>query len=527
MLKQQRLLICFWVVGLCLSSNILFAQNAPVLVSDFNVGSDAGINQFNTNGVVLNNALLLPINDGASGEELGVLTNGNLSLLKDIHPNGDAMPNFLTLFKDKVYFVAYDDSNGGAIWQSDGTANGTSLFFDPDTNDNSTIRPEGLIVSQSDHLYFTHNEVLYRTDGQTTNQVATAVTFNKESNLDSPRYCTYEDGVAYLVHDANYDILSIYAATDTPTLLAELQNVSRFDDRYGMTEIANGLMFSLDAGSDGGLFVYDKTTMTLDRLAVEGDFPTARIAVALDTEKQFTYLPGKGFYSFTGNPSETEELLDISYSINLGASYPHAFIGDQLIFHAEEVFAGGDNIAVTDGTANGTQILFETNKGNISNMIANDEFVFIADGAVNSSTSEIYIYNPITNSEEVISTFDGNNLKDIKLIALLDGQLYFAANIDSSIGYEMYSVDISALYTSQKIINDNPVEVLLTDNSMELIAPELDKKILVEMYDIAGKKIDSFTTQTNTRVDITYPNSMNILVFKMDHHVFSRKYIRH
>lgn len=54
-------------------------------------------------------------------------------LVKDIDTIGASEPHDLTAFNGKLFFVARDEENGYAIWESDGTEGGTRLFFDTDT----------------------------------------------------------------------------------------------------------------------------------------------------------------------------------------------------------------------------------------------------------------------------------------------------------------------------------------------------------------------------------------------------------
>ncbi|MGB3535532.1 MAG: ELWxxDGT repeat protein [Microcoleaceae cyanobacterium] len=51
-------------------------------------------------------------------------------LVKDIYPNGDSNPDYLTAVGDKVFFRASDGSNGKELWVSDGTEAGTRLVKD-------------------------------------------------------------------------------------------------------------------------------------------------------------------------------------------------------------------------------------------------------------------------------------------------------------------------------------------------------------------------------------------------------------
>jgi ELWxxDGT repeat protein len=54
-------------------------------------------------------------------------TEGGTQLVKDINPNGNSNPNYLTIFNNALFFSAAEGNNGIELWKSDGTAVGTSM----------------------------------------------------------------------------------------------------------------------------------------------------------------------------------------------------------------------------------------------------------------------------------------------------------------------------------------------------------------------------------------------------------------
>ena len=52
-------------------------------------------------------------------------------MVHDINPgSGGSGPSYITAIGNTVYFEAFDRTNGGELWKSDGTADGTSLVKD-------------------------------------------------------------------------------------------------------------------------------------------------------------------------------------------------------------------------------------------------------------------------------------------------------------------------------------------------------------------------------------------------------------
>ena len=78
--------------------------------------------------------------DGVHGQELWKSngTEEGTVMVKDINPSGDALfaPSgyyykpVMTVFKNKLYFVAYDPDHGAELWCTDGTEAGTQLVKD-------------------------------------------------------------------------------------------------------------------------------------------------------------------------------------------------------------------------------------------------------------------------------------------------------------------------------------------------------------------------------------------------------------
>ena len=108
-----------------------------------------------------------------TGRELWVTdgTPAGTSLLKDINPGrASGAPEFAVVFREQIYFTAYDASHGQELWRSDGTAAGTTLVkdFDPAGNGLATaanvicVRGDQLIVVADDGV---HGQELWTSDG--------------------------------------------------------------------------------------------------------------------------------------------------------------------------------------------------------------------------------------------------------------------------------------------------------------------------------------------------------------------------
>ncbi|MEM7307633.1 MAG: hypothetical protein AAF682_13225 [Planctomycetota bacterium] len=95
----------------------------------------------------------------SDGTEEGTL------LLKDIHPTTSSQPHDLTLFRDRVLFLAFDDANA-ELWSTNGTELGTEHVADVGPDAQTSTGP---MIAASDYAIFFvetpgDNEI-WRTDG--------------------------------------------------------------------------------------------------------------------------------------------------------------------------------------------------------------------------------------------------------------------------------------------------------------------------------------------------------------------------
>jgi len=178
------------------------AQN-PVLVSDLNSGAEDAFDEFNYKATSYNGDLYFQVSTAETGAELGVLKNGELSILKDLNPgSSSSFPTDMAVYNGLLYFSAEDETNGGALWVTDGSSAGTSMLFDP--GDSSFYAPSGLIVSGNGMLYFTYGFMLYAYDGTNFNAIQEGPNFELQWLHNANNYCHYNGEIAFLQkYDSN------------------------------------------------------------------------------------------------------------------------------------------------------------------------------------------------------------------------------------------------------------------------------------------------------------------------------------
>lgn len=233
-----------------------------VLVTDYNPGPDNSFSSNNYQGISFGDRLILPLNSNDHGLEPAVLHNGQLDILVDINPGSSSShPNFFTRFNDRGFFSAFDPENGGAIWETDGTEEGTFMRFAHGGSQNQ--RPRGLIIDEAGYLYYTANNVLYRTDGITLDSLFTGINFSTSEQELADNYGLYRGNVAFVRTSGNF--IEVYVVEDGVVIQAGTSNeLSRIGRVWGISEVAEGLIFGMDVipsfADEFGTYLYPQVS---------------------------------------------------------------------------------------------------------------------------------------------------------------------------------------------------------------------------------------------------------------------------
>lgn len=131
-------------------------EAGTMLLADINPGSSGSGIQILTE---INGSVFFKANNGSNGIELWITdgtTNGT-HLLKDINPGaGSGLGSYtidFCVFQNKLLFEGYENEHGSELWISDGTTDGTYLFYDIDPGA-AESSPDGFHVSGATLLFF-------------------------------------------------------------------------------------------------------------------------------------------------------------------------------------------------------------------------------------------------------------------------------------------------------------------------------------------------------------------------------------
>jgi len=502
----------------------LLKAQTPELVTDFNVGEEDSFNEFYFKPLELNDRFIFPIISTEAGEELGVLNNGELSILKDINPGSESSyPRDFVYFNDKIYFSAFDEINGGSIWMTDGTEENTDVFLSFGVNNYS--KPQGLITSRSGWLYYTCNKDLYKTNGTVNDLIFTEVDFYTEFLQASNNYSRYKEEIAFLVEDNNFVKLYTIEA-DSVVLLATSEETSNFPMIFGLSEVSEGLIFGINYLSSrndtSGTYVYNSNTGNLDNITI-GNGYASRLH-SFTEEVSLSLTDNLDYYLVNGKQDEEILLFDTDQTdLYQGVGIPYGVYEDKLIFHASSKgFWGEDYIFYTIGPTFLTRKLFEVTPY-ISNFLVYKNHAFISSGVSNFFMPKLFYINMEDGSYSKIFNFDQSSLipNSILLFGVQDNKLYFLSNLDLSIGRELYSIDIDI---ATNIINLEKAnfDIKFANTSYTIIAEDF-REIKLSFYAIDGRLLKLEIIRPNIIYELPTYRKMYFMHFQIGNHSIVHK----
>lgn len=273
------------------------------------------------------------------GTELWVTdgTEGNTTLLKDINPGDeDANPYSLTVFQNKMYFVANSPQIGSELWVTDGTSSGTLLVKDINT---SFFGPSDIdaIITGPNAFYFWarksngEGKELWKSDGTADGTV--------QLKEIGPGTASGQPEYVYLSNSAWLNDKLLFIANDG-VVGAELWITDG-------TEENTQLLVDVNPGS---------ANSDIEFLTTWNDKVYFRAKTASN---------GHELWVTDGTSTGTQLLKDI----NPGTGDGLYFFKVHFTLHNDKMYVEANNgvsgreLWITDGTASGTQMLFDINPG--------------------------------------------------------------------------------------------------------------------------------------------------------------------
>ena len=356
----------------------LLADLRPGSRSDYGYYYSYGSNP--SDFIEFNDKLYFAANDGESGRELFISdgTAAGTQLLVDLNPgssnygyysNDGSRPRSFIEFNDKLYFSARnDDENGQELFVSDGTAEGTQLLVDLNPGVYDSYYGPSSPQSSYPSNFIEFNNKLYFAAG----------------NGESGSELFVSDGTAegtQLLVDLNPGVYDGYYGPSFP----QSSNPSNF------VEFNGKLYFTADNGENGQeLFVSDGTAegtqLLVDLNAGSSNYGNnygANPSNFVEFNGKLYFVADNGesgteLFVSDGTAEGTQLLVDLNpgsrdgFYINIGnVSYPGSNISNLVEFNGKLYFAGdngesGRELFVSDGTAEGTRLVADIDPDSVN-----------------------------------------------------------------------------------------------------------------------------------------------------------------
>ncbi|MEZ4951623.1 MAG: hypothetical protein R2784_19880, partial [Saprospiraceae bacterium] len=353
----------------------------------------------------LDDKLIFYANDGVHGNELWITdgTEEGTQLLKDIYPGSNSSlynaRNFAEL-NGKLYFTADDGVNGKELWSTDGTEGGTNLVIDLNYNPQSAT-PE-YIIAFNGKLFFTgrlgnspgSNVIV--SDGT---EAGTNVLFqtNPGSNGTPINLIAANDGFYFTARHPTYG-LELWKSDGTPAGTKFVKDIWPNDNGINYSWFANSSRTNYLTVGNKLYFVGRQTTGLEHALWVSDGTEEGTIQLTDPTNpahpKQFEAMAEfnggiifngrsaqEGYEPFfsDGTPEGTRLIKNLntgSTSSLKGSTRFYSWLG-RTVFIATH--PDGENIYITDGTEQGTNIFYS---GLGTNVGANHAQLMVLDSSI-------------------------------------------------------------------------------------------------------------------------------------------------
>lgn len=512
-----------FITTLFILFQILSYAQEPTLIADLNPGSNDAFNDGRARTVTIDGTTLFTVRTQDTGFEIGYLNNGQIDVLKDIRTGpGNSDPRYLLDFKGLFYFTATSPDFSRELWVSDGTPDGTQIFGNGEDDNNVN----GLMVSESELLYYYNGNTIFRTDGTSIDTVFDGARYSFRFQTTDHNICKYKEEVAFLTRNGVNEIELYVVEGDSVTLKATKPAGSGFSEIFGMNQVGDDILFIVSDPFDDeadGSFRYDAANDTIVPYQINGrniirmhDF-TDELGMAYESQS--------GYYAVNGVAGE-EVLLATAINVTLTQQEDiiRAVYQDKILLAAEQEFFGDYPILISDGTSAGTSDLLTGERNPPFSMMTRGSFVFFIYQSGFRDYTLAYVNMEDGTSGTVYEFLDQEFGFRAFPVGIEGNKIFFAADFVGGLGMELYSVDLDVnVSTSQPQLL--PYNVRFTSENFT-VQTDNTIPVNVEVFSATGALLERINTNTNTAYSLAHHNGLVFLRFNVDGVIRTEKFIR-
>lgn len=443
---------------------------------------------------------------------LGAVSTAQVpTLVKDINPTGNSGAGLFTCFNGTVYFSANDGVNGVELWKTDGTEPGTVLVKDINPGSGSSAPRDFMPLNGVLHFIVTGDGMeseLWRTDGT---EGGTQLVLSRTDVTGLLEWITFAafpgsgPGGSDRIFFRGYDIdhgreLWSTDGTAAGTQLFMDINPGAANSSFQSPMSHDGqLYFTANDGVNGSEpWVSDGTVAgthliaeTIPGPSSSGTSPTSYRAVGgLVFFRAGTSATGDELWATDGTVPGTGVVRDIYPGIN--SSLPSNLIEHNGQLHLRAfptAGAGSARIYQSDGTLAGTASLPMFGYTSPDNLCSHAGQIYFTGIGVTTYAQLWRTDGTEAGTNEI--TFPGSDVispfSSSAPMLSCDGRLFFRANYLTSIGQELYTLDLSTgteeVEREGALLYPNPV--------MDQLIVQLDRSGDARLLDPSGRLVRS------------------------------------
>lgn len=485
----------YQTIFLITSCLFIFANTTaqtPQLVLDINPGPADGLNQFNKSFARIGGTVFFTANDGVHGVELFKEINGSVSMVKDINPGvTGSIPFILGVYKNRIYFNANDGIHGPELWVSDGTEEGTTLYYE------SVAGSVGqgfvkVIVSKNDLLYFATPTQLYLTSGSPSDVQRVNLPYEMQltdgGNGSHERLIQFENGVAFPA--SSNDSVFVYKTVGVNAILVTKVFKSSFFSSIQAMESVNGrIVFVLDNFLENVLY---------STAGAQGSLASKYTSPAGDDLSAYRFIPytddlvlmmvQNRLYGINGISAQTVNLGAFNTSFTQGVSIPSGVLDGKVYFSLTSM--GDVLIFESNGTLAGTKEYHDSPEFTFGEMVSYGGSIIFTTGINNNYVPKISQFESNDLNPQIIHSYTANstNGPSIQILGFNGNQMYFSSNLGNA-GRELYKLQVDVNTSNRDLILSDAPYVLVPagDRSFQIENAGLHDLLGLKLMDLNGK----------------------------------------